>query len=211
MLLLRAGGDPNAAVRKGRTPLLVALDNFESDIARSLIEHGADSKSGAVGEDGTNALTAAVVSGYEDSVFLLIEKGADVNQRHRFGFTPLMQAAKRGHVEILKALIEAEADINTADDYGDTALIQTVKWSFDFYKNKPSTEDGLKDITNLLLLHAWESYPRVFRLLLGNGANLHAKNRNGETALCLSARTPELHKVLAEAVKDHSKSIQDTK
>ena len=50
LLLLKAGGDPNAVVTKGKTPLLIAIDNFEPEIAKSLIVYGADPKSRAMGE-----------------------------------------------------------------------------------------------------------------------------------------------------------------
>jgi ankyrin repeat protein len=53
----------------------------------------------------------------------VLDKGADVNARFRYGATALFKAAERGHTEVVKLLIERGADVNVKDTfYGATAL-----------------------------------------------------------------------------------------
>ena len=68
----------------------------------------------------------AAEDGHLQVVQLLIEKGADVNQKNRvseFGFrgwTALNYASSKGHTDILKCLLEAGADYGfQSDDCGD--------------------------------------------------------------------------------------------
>jgi ankyrin repeat protein len=80
-------------------------------------------------------LMDAVKGGYTARVVELIDRGADVNKKDNFGYTPLIQAAWRGHTDIATLLIEGGADVNTKDNFGYTALIQaTVKGHTDIIK-----------------------------------------------------------------------------
>lgn len=53
----------------------------------------------------------------------LLDKGADVNAKFRYGATALFKAAERGHTEVVKLLLERGADVNVKDTfYGATAM-----------------------------------------------------------------------------------------
>jgi ankyrin repeat protein len=53
----------------------------------------------------------------------LLDKGADVNAKFRYGATALFKAAERGNTDVVKVLIERGADVNVKDTfYGATAL-----------------------------------------------------------------------------------------
>src|SRR5262245_33382766 len=52
----------------------------------------------------------------------ILEDGASLKARDRFGATPLSRAAKAGDVEIVDLLLEHGADINARDLDGSTAL-----------------------------------------------------------------------------------------
>jgi ankyrin repeat protein len=57
------------------------------------------------------------------AVTALLDKGADVNARFRYGTTALFKAAERGHVSIVKLLLDRGADVNVKDTfYGATAM-----------------------------------------------------------------------------------------
>lgn len=47
-------------------------------------------------------LYTAIEKGYTKIVELLIEKGADVNFKDKYGWTPLYLAAKEGYAEIVQ-------------------------------------------------------------------------------------------------------------
>jgi ankyrin repeat protein len=57
----------------------------------------------------------------------LLERGADVNARFRYGQTPLFKAAERGHAEVVRLLLERGADANLKDTfYGATPMTWAV-------------------------------------------------------------------------------------
>ena len=53
-----------------------------------------------------------IVFGHKEVVELLIDKGADVNAKGKYGRTPLHWAAHQGHWEIAELLIAKGADVN---------------------------------------------------------------------------------------------------
>ncbi|KAK7409434.1 hypothetical protein QQX98_008395 [Neonectria punicea] len=53
----------------------------------------------------------AAESGHEGIVKLLLEKGANVEAKDDYGWTPLLWAAENGHEGIVKLLLEKGADI----------------------------------------------------------------------------------------------------
>ena len=53
-----------------------------------------------------------------DVIRLLLQKGADVNKRDRFGSTPVHWAAVRNSTEAIAMLIDHGASINITNDYG---------------------------------------------------------------------------------------------
>jgi hypothetical protein len=58
----------------------------------------------------------------------LLDQGADVNAKFRYGTTALFKAAERGHVEIVKLLLARGADATVKDTfYGATAM----SWALD--------------------------------------------------------------------------------
>ena len=108
---------------------------------KCLIEAGADvNAKGAKGEFGagdTALMHASQGKGHKEIVEMLINAGADVNVRDKFGGTALMIASQNGHVETVEMLIEKGADVNARDFLGNTALVY-------------ATEEGHKEIIKIL-------------------------------------------------------------
>jgi hypothetical protein len=62
------------------------------------------------------------------AVKALLDKGADVNAKFRYGTTALFKAAEKGNTEVVKLLIERGADVSVKDTfYGATAMT----WALD--------------------------------------------------------------------------------
>jgi len=62
------------------------------------------------------------------AVTALLDKGADVNAKFRYGATALFKAAERGNVEVVKVLLARGADVSVKDTfYGATAMT----WALD--------------------------------------------------------------------------------
>jgi ankyrin repeat protein len=73
-------------------------------------------------------LFEAVRKGDAAAVTALLDKGADVNAKFRYGQTALFKAAERGHVEVVKVLLARGADVTVKDTfYGATAR----SWAMD--------------------------------------------------------------------------------
>jgi hypothetical protein len=57
------------------------------------------------------------------AVAALLDKGADVNAKFRYGTTALFKAAERGNIEVVKVLLARGADVTVKDTfYGATAM-----------------------------------------------------------------------------------------
>ncbi len=119
------------------SPLHFALYMKDEDRARSLIEGGADvSRRTPLG---TTLLERAVDVGLKDIVELLIAKGADVNAKDDWNWTPL-HSAVYGHKDIVKLLIAKGANVNARNGASRTPL-----WY--------AQEEGHTEIVELLRKH----------------------------------------------------------
>lgn len=103
-----------------QTPLIMALNHGNTEIAETLIEGGADvnfgqhsenyKAAGNQGIDPGSALGQAAYRGYDKIVDLCIAKGADVNRPiYNDQGTPLVAACKQGNLYIAQRLLEAKA------------------------------------------------------------------------------------------------------
>jgi ankyrin repeat protein len=72
-------------------------------------------------------LLEAAYNGRLEVVKKMLEKGEDINQRNRYGQTPLYLAVLNGKEEVVEYLLEEGADYNIARDNGDTPLMCAVK------------------------------------------------------------------------------------
>lgn len=73
-------------------------------------------------------LFEAVRKGDAAAVTSLLDKGADVNAKFRYGQTALFKAAERGHTDVVKVLLDRGADVTVKDTfYGATAR----SWAMD--------------------------------------------------------------------------------
>jgi uncharacterized protein len=137
--LLTKGADSNKADRLSITPLMLAAFYSDPLIVKMLMEHGAiitnrDSS-------GDNAVNFAV-AGNPESIYLLVSRGANINNANRDGYTPLLSAVshyeenKRNYISIL-TLLYLGANINCtnkdgltpiiiATQHGDTNLVQLL-------------------------------------------------------------------------------------
>lgn len=65
----------------------------------------------------------AVRKGDVPAVTALLDKGADVNAKFRYGSTALFKAAERGHTDVVKLLLARGADVTVKDTfYGANAM-----------------------------------------------------------------------------------------
>lgn len=88
----------------------------------------------------------AVRAGDATAVAALLDKGADVNAKFRYGMTALFKAAERGNVEVTKVLLARGVDVKIKDSfYGATAL----SWALQNDHNDVVKEILAKDPTSV--------------------------------------------------------------
>jgi ankyrin repeat protein len=91
----------------GWTPLAYAATGGKTEVARYLIEVGANPN--APSPNGTTALMMAVRGGHAETVDLLLSKGADVNVRNQSGASAMAWATRGGFITIENALLKRGA------------------------------------------------------------------------------------------------------
>lgn len=81
--------------QNGFTPLILSAHIGSRDMAKVLIESGADIH--AVSNLNKTALYIAAEMGHSDILSYLIKNGANINAPSKYGVTPLYEACKQGY------------------------------------------------------------------------------------------------------------------
>ncbi|MBO7429782.1 MAG: SUMF1/EgtB/PvdO family nonheme iron enzyme [Spirochaetia bacterium] len=120
---------------------------------------------------GTTILMRACEKGKTDIVKLLVEAGANVNNKRKNGDTAFSIACSERfqNTDIINLLLAAGADVNTADEDGKTPLIKAC----------------ISDDLNMI------------NILIKARADVNAKDKNGYTPLMVSSNTDIVKDLLA--------------
>jgi hypothetical protein len=161
-------------------PLYVASFNGLTEIVDLLLFKASADVNAQDGEYGTaSALQAAASRGYDKTVELLLDRGADINAEGGFYGTALQAASGESHDRTVELLVDRGADVNAQGGYYGTAL-------------QAASAEGHERIVELLLNGGAEvnaqvgdfgaplqealisGYERIAQLLLNRGANVNA-------------------------------------
>ena len=153
-LLQRGGANVEARDCEGRTPLYCAVINGNDAAAMALLQGGAYVDAAA--NDGSDALHEAAFQGNDSILCALLEAGACVGAVNNEGATPLHAASypPDARASTVSLLLLGGARVGARDRHGDTAL-------------HLSAEKG----------------GSIAQALLQGGADLHATNNAGKTAM----------------------------
>jgi ankyrin repeat protein len=102
----------------GFTALHLAAFFGKTEVARRLVQAGADVSVYSANDFHVQPLHSAAAGRHVEICRLLIGAGADVNAPQRHGYTPLHSAAQNGDVELVELLLSAGADPSLANDDG---------------------------------------------------------------------------------------------
>lgn len=120
-----ATADLEARDGEGRTALLLATRANDVEIARLLIDAGADVNA----KDGIKdtPYLYAGAEGRDEILKMILASGrANLKDNNRYGGTALIPAADKGHPSTVRILLEAGVDIDHVNNLGWTALMEAV-------------------------------------------------------------------------------------
>lgn len=121
--LLKKGADPDMPNSEGYTPLMMAAQTKDLELAALLMDAGG--KLNTRNRYGETAVMLASYHGQTEMVRLLYAKGAKINHG---GWNPLLYAASNGHSDTVRLLLtDGAADINSVSDNGTTPLMMAVR------------------------------------------------------------------------------------
>ena len=166
-----------------QTPLYTAVENGQIEIAKFLIENGANVNFKYV----KSILQVAIIEDHEEIIETLLVNNADANLI-RDGLTMLDIANKLGRKKIAKLLIKhggksgVESNlisIYTASKKGNIKIVKNFI--------KTGADINAKDLSGMNALHyaCYFGRDKVVQLLLVNGAEVNEVNRDGNTSLDL--------------------------
>ena len=125
MRLVADKADLEARDRQGRTALLLATHANHVEIARALIEAGADVNAKDAMKD--TPFLYAGAEGRDEILELILATGrARLDDTNRYGGTALIPAAHHGHPSTVRILLQAGLDIDHVNHLGWTALLEAV-------------------------------------------------------------------------------------
>ncbi len=153
-LLIDKGADMSLHGKNEVSLLHLALHQGHNEVIKLFIAKGADAVS-KCGSCGLSPLATAAANCGREVVNLLIDKGADVNEKGEEGLTALHTAAENGNNDVAELLIEKGAKVNATYKY---------KWT-------------------PLHIAADNGHQETVELLLSKGALINAKDRVGQTPL----------------------------
>lgn len=122
------------------------------------------------------------------AVTALLDRGADVNAKFRYGATALFKAAERGNVDVVKVLLARGADVKVRDTfYGATALTWALDNKHVEVVRALLEKDG-DGIGEVLMTGARENHVALVRVALEIGG---AKAETLTSALVAATSAPE--------------------
>jgi uncharacterized protein len=124
--LLERGADVRARDGDGRTALTAAAYGNRVDVARALVRAGADVNAKDDTMQSPYLIATSEVGDDPRLLELILENGAEVDDKDSYNGTGLIRAAERGHPRIVRRLLQAGIDRDHVNRLGWTALHEAI-------------------------------------------------------------------------------------
>jgi ankyrin repeat protein len=124
-------------------------------------------------------------------VTVLLDYGASLDDRERYGLTALHYAVRGGKLPLIRLLLERGADVDAMDDDGLTPLLHLAKTRskadpipvMELLLAGGANLDARDENHGTLLMHfARQGKAEPLQWVLAHGADRNARNKNGKTA-----------------------------
>ncbi|WP_039457881.1 ankyrin repeat domain-containing protein [Candidatus Jidaibacter acanthamoebae] len=219
--LIKYGADVNKfAGEKYNTPLNQAIKKERHEITGLLIKHGADIKvinvKNIKGEMNVSPLLILSPTGNLEAMKLILDGGADVNERTIFEATPLIQASMFGHVKVVELLLQYPVEVDAVDKFGKTALIWAVeKGDLNIVEALIAKKVDLDIINNegmtALMIAALMGLDRIVEVLIKHGAdaNIESKYWGSALMIAISKSYAKIARIIMPNVLDVDKEFYD--
>jgi ankyrin repeat protein len=192
-LIVEHSQDVNArGFDNDETPLGAASRMGHSEVARVLLERGADTETRDNGN--WSPLERSSRYGHVKVVQVLLEHGADVNTQDKDKNTPLYYASNNGHAAAARVLLQHNADPNAKCRDNWTPLHRAENEGVARVLLEYGADTKAQHRYNLTPLHKALASERteVVRVLLENGADANARAYQNCTPLHLASRKGHL-------------------
>ncbi len=200
--------------RRGQVPLYFAAYLNSVEIAKLLIEHGANVS--VRDNKGRRPIHSAAVQNSLEMAKLLIEHGANVSARNNDGISPMHSAAVQNSVEMAKLLIEHGANVSVRDNKGrrpihSAAVQNSLEMAKLLIEHGANVSARNKQGGTPMHRAAWENSVEVAKLLIEHGANVNARDKKGRTPMHRAAweNSVEVAKLLIDQGADVSVRNKD--
>jgi hypothetical protein len=133
----------------------------------------------------------AIMNQDPDTLKLLLDRGADPDIADAEGVTPLMNAARTRCLACVTALLEHGADVRRTDQHGNTALDVARRAGRTRAAELILAHDPEKGPAALLIASR-EGLADIVQVLVENGVNVNATDKDGNTALIAASENGNL-------------------
>ena len=191
--LLKAGADPSHRNAIGTSVLGLASETGSTKIAKLLIDAGAGVNLIDASYPKMTPLMLACEQGYEDTVHLLLQSGADPTLQTDTGLTALL-CTESHSFGIVRSLLEAGAAVNAQNNKGWSSLALACKL-YGYYKTVELLIQYGADVLlstvdryTPLMIACQNRQVDIAALLLRSNADSNLQDDNNQTALMLACK-----------------------
>lgn len=186
--LIEEGAFIDAQDPDGRTPLMIAVQKNNLDLATLLMEKGADLNI----RDNTmlSPWLCAGANGFHKILEKALEFSPDIKSTNRFGGTVLLPSSEKGYLKTVEVGIKAGVPVNHVNDLGWSALQEAV-----------------------ILGNESFLYCDIVRKLMENGALPHEKDNDGNSPIEIAKKrgNEKILSILEQCEPEKSPGIQEVR